>query len=446
MTAIQAVVICGCVALALSLPLISGGQDRGLASQSTIPNSRVFGARASEAMSFNKDIAPIVFKHCAPCHHPGDVGPFPLLNYADVRKRAKLVSIVTERRIMPPWKPEPGYGEFQGVRRLTDAEIEAIKRWVDEGAIEGQPEDLPPTPVFTEGWRLGEPDLILKMTKPYDVPADSPEFYRCFVVPTGLSEDRFVVGFEDRPSNRRVVHHSILVQDHHQAGRRLESEPGGGYPCMGGFGFETGGYLGFWTAGMMPIHEPPGVATPLGKNSDLVIQIHFRPTGKPEQERSAIGLYFAKLPPARIPADVSVTSYDIDIPPGEKNYKVKSFSYVSADVEALSVFPHAHYLAKAVKATAILPDGSVKPLLWIKEWDFDWQEEYWYAHPVALPQATRLDMEFTYDNSAANPHNPNHPAARVTWGEKTTDEMAEIHFRLVPQEKSSTSARPAIEK
>jgi Flp pilus assembly protein TadD/mono/diheme cytochrome c family protein len=389
-------------------------------------------AAKSHPATFNQDVAPIIFKHCASCHRPGEVAPFPLLSYEDIKKRAKLIGILTGRRYMPPWKPESGYGQFQGSRRLTDAEIGTIQQWVDGGAPEGRPGARPPLPQFREGWQLGQPDLVLQMAKPYTVPADSPEFYRCFVIPAKLPKDRYLAAFEVRPGNRKVVHHAIFVQDPRKAGRRLESEPGSGYPCSGGFGFPVSGTLGLWTAGILPRTEPEGVALGMKKDSDVVLQLHFRPSGKQEQELCAIGLYFAKQPPRRISRDISVNSYAIDVQPGEQNYKVRSFSYVPFDAEALSIFPHAHYLAREMKASATFPDGTVTPLLSIKDWDFDWQEEYWYAVPVRLPQGTRIDMEFTYDNSADNPRNPSRPPQRVTWGEQTTDEMAEVHLRIVP--------------
>ena len=236
---------------------------------------------------------------------------------------------------------------------------------------------------------------------------------------------------EFRPSGHKVVHHAILVQDANQAGRRLELAPGQGYPCGGGFGFAMPGMLAMWTAGTVPTPDPEGVALLLKKGSDLVVQIHFRPGKDAEREQATIGLYFSKLPPTRTPIDLAVTSYDIDIAPGVKDYKLRAFSYVPFDVQALSIFAHAHYLARAVRATATLPDGTVRPLLWIKNWAFDWQENYWFASPIYLPQGTRLDMEFTYDNSPNNPRNPNHPPRRVTWGFMTTDEMSEIHLRAV---------------
>lgn len=397
-------------------------------------------ATRDRPVTFNTDVAPIIFKHCASCHRPGEVAPFPLLSYQDAKKRAQLIVTVTQKRFMPPWKPELGYGEFQGVRRLTDAEIRTIQRWSDAGAPEGSGTP-PPLPAFKTGWQLGRPDLVLQMTKPYDVPADGPEFYRCFVLPAALPEDRYISAFEVRPSNRKVVHHAIFVQDPRRAGRRLETESGKGYPCVGGFGFPVAESLGLWTAGILPKPEPEGAAVSFKKNSDVVLQLHFRPSGRPEQELCVIGLYFAKQAPRRILRNVSVGSYAIDIPAGESNYRVRSFAYIPFDAEVLSIFPHAHYLAREVEASAVLPSGSVVPLLSIKNWDFNWQEEYWYVSPPRLPQGTRVNMEIIYDNSANNISNPNQPPQRVTWGEQTTDEMGEVHLRLVPW--ASAHARSA---
>jgi tetratricopeptide (TPR) repeat protein len=443
------------VYISLLLGALWAKAPRGLVLGPSAPAFANFASSGQAAakphqVTFNKDVAPIIFKHCASCHRPGEVAPFPLLSYEDVKKRAKLIGILTERRYMPPWKPESGYGQFQGARRLTDAEIGAIQQWVDGGALEGRPGTRPPLPHFQEGWHLGQPDLVLQMTKPYTVPADSSEFYRCFVIPAELPKDRFLAAFEVRPSNRKVVHHAIFVQDPRKAGRRLESEPGSGYPCSGGFGFPVSGALGLWTAGIVPRTEPEGVATALKKNSDVVLQLHFRPSGKQEQEQCAIGLYFTKQPPHKISRDISVSSYAIDIQPGEQNYKARSFCYVPFDAEALSIFPHAHFLAREMKASATLPDGTVIPLLSIKDWDFNWQEEYWYTVALRLPQGTRVDMEFSYDNSANNPRNPSRPARRVTWGEQTSDEMAEVHLRIVAADaltrKSVKSDRVGVTK
>jgi hypothetical protein len=389
-------------------------------------------ANDGRIITFTGDVAPIIYAHCIVCHRPGNIGPFPLTNYQDVRQRAKLIGLVTQHHIMPPWKAEIGYGRFQGVRRLSDRDAETILRWVEQGAPEGNPKDLRPAPRLPDGWHLGQPDIILEMPKPFTVPANGEDFYRCFIIPTQLARDAYISAFEDRPSDRRVVHHSIIVEDAFRAGTKLETEPGGGYPCYGGFGFSGARFFGFWTAGMVPKFFPPGTAARLGKSSDLIVQVHFHPTHEVVQERIAIGLYLAPDRPLRVAQDFAVTDDDIDIPPGAEDFKVRTFAYVPGDVEALNVFAHAHFLATRMQASATLPDGSVKPLLRIVDWDPDWQEQYWFASPVYLPQGTRVDMEFTFDNSAHNPHNPNHPPKRVTWGFRAVDEMAEIHLETVP--------------
>ncbi len=386
-------------------------------------------------MTFNKDVAPIIFAHCTTCHRPGEVAPFPLLTYQDAKSRAPLMAKVVASRLMPPWKPVPGYGEFLGNRRLTDAQIRVIGQWVREGAPEGDPHDLPQAPRFVSGWQLGQPDLVLKMARPFNVPATGDDVYHCFVLRTGLTEDKYVVGFEERPSNRRVVHHSIIVQDEHGAARRLAHGSDVGYPCFGGFGFPAPGYLGFWTPGAVPHRQPPGIAEILKKRADLVLQTHFHPDGRPEEEQTTIGLYFAQRPPREVPMDLTVGSVDIDIPAGDAHYKVASFAYVPGDVEVISIIPHCHLLCREVMANATLPDGGTKPLIWIKDWEFNWQQQYWYRTPVKLPAGTRVDMEMIYDNSSRNPRNPHHPPERVTWGEQSTDEMAEVHLEVVPEQR-----------
>jgi len=398
----------------------------------TLSFSRVTSPVSPNAeLTFAKDIAPIIFNHCSTCHRPGQVAPFPLLSYADVKKRAKLIALVTQSRTMPPWKPEPGYGDFLGARRLSDEQVAMIQRWVEEGAPEGNPRDLPPAPHFSDAWSLGKPDLVVKMPEPFTVPADGPDVYHCFVVPISAPENQDVVAYEFRPSNPLVVHHAIVVEDAYGAARRLETQPGAGYPCFGGFGFPVAGYLGIWTPGSIPHPEPEGVAKVLRKGSNLMVQVHFHPTGKTEKEQSTIALYFSKEPPRKIPEDFALGSMDIDIPAGDKHYKVADYAILPYDAVVLGIIPHAHKLCREIKAFATLPDGTQKPLLWIKDWDFNWQEQYQYARPISLPQGTRIDAEWIYDNSADNPNNPSHPPQRVTWGEQSTDEMAEMHLEVI---------------
>jgi hypothetical protein len=228
-----------------------------------------------------------------------------------------------------------------------------------------------------------------------------------------------------------VIHHAIVVQDVQHAGRRLEKVAGNGYSCGGGFGFAMAGMLTMWTAGTIAHADPPGIATILKKNSDLVVQLHLRSRKEAANARLRVGLYFSKTPPEHTPIDLSVSSYDIDIPAGQADIRVTSFAYVPLDVDAYSIFAHAHYLAKRFQVFATLPNGEIKPLLLIKNWNLDWQENYWFNSPLHLPQGTRLDFEVTYDNSARNLRNPNSPQRRVTLGFLTSDEMCEVHVRAV---------------
>lgn len=340
---------------------------------------------------------------------------------------------------MPPWKPEPGFGDFEGSRRLTDAQIQTFQQWVAQGMPRGDPADSPPVPHFPDAWYLGKPDLVVGLSQPFHVPAGPNDLYRCFVIPVNQPQDRYVAAFELRPGNAPVVHHAIVVEDSYGAAQRLQGDSPSGYPCFGSFGFPVPGYLGVWVPGAVPKPWPAGVAKLIRKGSGLVLQVHFHPDGKPEQSQLQIGLYFAQQPINKIPSDFAVGSQALEIPPGDSAYKVESYGYLPQDVDALGVIPHAHLLGKEVKATATLPDGTIKPLIWIKHWDFNWQEEYRYKTPLFLPQGTRIDVQWTYDNSENNPRNPNHPPKVVTWGEQSTDEMCELHLEVI----SAGSGSPA---
>jgi peroxiredoxin len=380
--------------------------------------------------TFTRDVAPILYQHCATCHHPGEVAPFPLIAWQDAAKRAKLIATVTASRYMPPWPPEPGYGHFQGERRLRDADIATLRRWADAGAPQGDPAQLPPAPRFPEGWQLGTPDLTVRMPKPFAIPADGPDRYMCFDIPLHLTADKYVRALEFRPEARAVVHHALFLLDAGHIGRQL----GESYSCFGTPGFLPSGALGGWTPGMQPARMPEGLQLILRKGSDLVMQIHYHPTGKPETDQSALGLYFTDKPPAKWVADIALGSHRIDIPPGERAYKVRDHFTTPVDVEAVGIIPHAHYICKEIVGWALLPNGRKQWLIRIRDWNFNWQEQYRYATPVKLPADTRLEMEFTYDNSDANPRNPNHPPKRVVWGPATTDEMAGLHVQVVPED------------
>ena len=211
----------------------------------------IFATAGSAATAtFNKDIAPMLYQHCAICHRPGEVAPFSLLTYQDASKRASLIATVTERRYMPPWKPEPGYGRFADERRLTDAQIALIKEWATNGAPEGNPADKPELPAFADGWQGGKPDRIFTLPSRFALAADGPDQFRCFVMPLNLDHEAFVRAFEFRPDNRRIVHHALVFADTAGGARQRvgpKSNDGSNdrsYPCFGGPGVPGAPFLG----------------------------------------------------------------------------------------------------------------------------------------------------------------------------------------------------------
>jgi hypothetical protein len=385
---------------------------------------------AKGTVTFNKDIAPIMFENCTSCHRPGEVAPFSLLTYADAKKRAKQIAIVTEKRIMPPWKAESEHDEFINARRLTARQIGLVKQWAADGAPEGNAKDLPPAPKYTAGWQLGEPDAVLQADEQYSLAADGADVYRCFVIPTDYAEDRYIAAIEVRPENRAVVHHVIAFLDTTGRARKLDAAaPGPGYTSFGGVGFAPSGTLGGWAPGNLPQRTPPGTGTLLPKGADIVLQVHYHPSGKPEADRTKIGLYFSKGPIDKRVRVFGIMNPALRIPAGEKNYEVRASHTLSKDATILAVLPHMHLLGKDMTVSAKLPDGSEKRLVRVVDWDFDWQTTYAFREPVKLPAGSSIDVVSHYDNSSDNPRNPNDPPRVVTWGEQTTDEMC---FAFIP--------------
>ena len=374
--------------------------------------------------TYNRDIAPILYKNCSNCHRAGEVAPFALLTYDDAAKRAKQIAAITQARVMPPWKATPGFGEFLDERRLTEQQIATIRDWAEHGAPEGSSSEKPTPPHFADGWLAGQPDQIIEMKQPYSVPAEGPDQFKCFVLPLNADQDEYVSTVEFRPGNRKIVHHAILFLDSSGEARKREVVPGQGYDCVGGPGLDITGALGGWAPGAQPATARPGIAATIKKGSDLVMQIHYHLDGKAEQDQSKLGLKFSKSPPTKGLTLYVLGNEKIDIPAGDDHYVLKASGTLPMDAEAIAVFPHAHYLCKDMKVDATLPDGTAQHLIWIQDWDFNWQGAYRYASPVTLPKGTRLEMQYTFDNSAANPHNPSNPPKEVKFGEQTTNEMA----------------------
>jgi hypothetical protein len=386
----------------------------------------------AEPVTYSKHVAPLLWENCANCHRPGEVGPFSLLTYQDAAKRADFLAAITAERRMPPWKAEPGFGHFRDERRLTDQEIGLIRDWAAAGAPEGNTADLPEPPKFVDGWLLGQPDLVLEMPEPFAVPADGRDVYRCFVIPIPIDEHKTIAAVEFRPGNRRVVHHSLLFLDGNGVARKKdEAEAGPGYASFGGPGFLPTGGMGGWAPGSVPRRLPDGVGGFLRRGSDLVMQIHYHPSGKPETDRSSVGVYFKKEPVTKLIGGLAVRSRTLDIPAGDQHYRVTGESEaLPVDVNVLLVAPHMHLLGRQIKVTARTPTGETIPLVWIKDWDFNWQGGYAFVEPVRLPKGSKVQVEAEYDNSADNPNNPSSPPKRVRWGEQTTDEMCLVGVQV----------------
>jgi tetratricopeptide (TPR) repeat protein len=393
----------------------------------------IFALPVHAAVTFSHDIARVVYQYCATCHRPGEAGPFPLLSYDDVRKHARQIADVTHRRYMPPWLPDPG--PFEDQLRLTDDQIRLFAEWAEAGAPQGDPAETPAPPKFTEGWQLGTPDLILEASKPFNLPAASPEVYWNFVFTPNIDTRKWVRAIEIRPGDKRLVHHANLYVDRTGTMRaRGEGFPGMDFVIERPVGEPDDGHFLYWKPGGIPYSEPDGFAWRLDPGNDLLLNAHMQPSGKPEQVRPQIGLYFTDHPQTRFPMLVQLEDDGaLNIPPGARNFVVSDDFTVPMDVEVLAIYPHAHYLGRLLEAYATLPSGCKKPLIRIQDWDRNWEAVYRYREPVFLPRGSTISMDFHYDNSAANARNPSHPPKRVHGGNTTVDEMGHLWLQVLPK-------------
>ena len=384
-------------------------------------------AEPKRALTFARDIVPIMNQNCAVCHRTGQVAPFTLASYKDMQKRAQQIALVTAKRIMPPWKAD-SHGEFQDERRLTDAQIATIQEWVKQGAKEGKTSDLPPAPKFADGWTLGAPDMIAQPPAEYKVGAEGRDVYRCYVVPTDFTEDRWVSAIDVHPGNRAVVHHIIAYVDTTGAAKRLnaaskDTEAGPGYTTGGGIGFFPSGMLGGWAPGAMPHRLPSDTGILLPKGADIVLEVHYHKNGKPETDRSQVGVYFNRGEVDHPFHILPLLQHRLNLEPGNSNQEVVAGIPVPTGATVMTVFPHMHMLGRTMTVTATLPDGVKKTLIDVPDWDFNWQGFYYYKQPMKLPAGSHINLVAHYDNSTGNPRNPNSPPRMVHWGEQTTDEM-----------------------
>jgi hypothetical protein len=398
-------------------------------------------AQGADAPTYHRDVAPILQKNCQECHRPGQVAPFPLLDYAQARKRADDIAEVTQQRTMPPWHASTTEGgPFRDARVLDDRERKTLADWAEAGAPEGDPNDGPTTKTWNSDWPLGPPDLVLKVAEPHSVGPSGPDEYRVFVLPSQLTQGRWIAAADFRPGNRKVVHHILAAYDTSGNARKLDAaEPGPGYATSGGgYGrlpsglpFLPSGQLWGWAPGRRPNRSPKGTARALPAGADVLLQVHYHKSGKPESDACTIGLYFADGPVEKqIRSSIVVpprTGFfgrpQLRIPAGAPRHEVKGETTIRQDSHLLAVFPHMHLIGRDFAMTAVRPDGSRQTLIRIDDWDFNWQNPYEFATPVALPKGTKVELLAHFDNSAENIRNPSKPPIEVSWGEETTDEM-----------------------
>ncbi|HKB89931.1 MAG TPA: hypothetical protein VKC60_05375 [Opitutaceae bacterium] len=401
------------------------------------------------APTWATDVAPILYRNCVECHQPQQVAPFSLLSYEDAAKRARFIAKAVRARVMPPWLPDGPVGAFLDERRLDAKDIDTISRWAAAGAPAGNIADAPASPsTAAVTWRLGQPDLILRMRLPFNVPSGPGDSYEVFSVPytlAGVPKDVVaaaripesdvlgVAAVDIRPSNPRVFHHADLWIDlTGMARKREDAEGGNGFVSFGTPGFPPAVSLGGRVPGMTPRRLPNGIASSvLPTNGDLVFQIHYRATGKPETDQSEVGIYFMREPVKRIVNSLLLRSFNLDIPAGAAEYVVEDTLEIPADCVLMNLLPHMHLIAREVHASVTNPDGSTQPLLDIAHWNFKWQDRYVYREPILLPKGAHVHCRWVFDNSADNHSNPFSPPQRIRFGPNATDEMCALQLGII---------------
>jgi Copper type II ascorbate-dependent monooxygenase, C-terminal domain len=376
------------------------------------------------APTYTKDVAPILQAKCQNCHRRHQVGPFALETYEQARKRAHDIAAVTDERSMPPWKPKAGVGpKLKHDQSLTHAEIAVLAAWADADAPRGNPRDLP--------------DVILEPAEGFALPATGPDIYRCFVLPTNLANDSYLEAVDYAAGERAAVHHLIAYVDDSGRARALDdADPGPGYSAPSGSGLDAS-ELGFWTAGTEPHRMPAGVGIHLPAQADIVLQIHYHPSGKAGNDKTRVGLYFARKPVKQAMHWNNASSYDFRLPAGEKNIEVKASWFIPVDLDALAVSPHMHMLGHDMHMSVTLPSGRTQSLIEIADWDPSWQSAYYFQKPIPLPAGSIVKVVAHFDNSA-HARNPNQPPKLVKFGPNFDDEMCVGYIAVVKRGQNLT--------
>ena len=395
------------------------------------------GTVAPSGVTFHKDVEPILQNRCQICHHTGDIGPMSFMNYKEARPWAKAIRAAILQRKMPPWFADNRTGHFSNDRSLPQAEIDTLVAWVDTGAVEGDPAEAPKPLDFTDGWHIGKPDLIVEVPNAFQVPANGAVPYQYIRIPSGFREDRWVTAVEVLPSNRAVVHH-INASSHTpgtlqfkagefialdvEAGNRALVRAGQEPPTFGVGDTPDGELLEVFVPGTVAKPLKPGQARLIKAGSDILLQLHFTTTGKPEQEKTRVGFVFAKEPPVQRVREMLIHNAHFTIPARESNARVEARAIVNSDAKLVSLLPHMHVRGKDFEYRAIYPSGEVETLLAVPHYDFRWQLKYYLEDEKPLPKGTIIECIAHYDNSPNNPANPD-ANVDVQYGEQTWEEM-----------------------
>jgi hypothetical protein len=377
------------------------------------------------APTFYKDVLPILQKNCQGCHRPGEPAPMSFITYKQTRPWAKAMKEAVRLRKMPPWFADPHVGKFSNERSLPATDVEILAKWADAGAPEGNPKQAPPAVTFLEGWNIGKPDIVVEMPTEFDVPSSGTIEYTYFIVPTGFTEDRWVRQAEIRPGNRRVVHHVIAFI--REPGSKWLQDAKPGVPYVPKKGDPNGsGFGGQWLVGYAPGFVPdilgPDRARLIKAGSDIVLQMHYTANGKPERDRSKVGIVFAQEPPKQRVYTLAAGTDKFAIPPRADNHRVDAKITLDQEMQLTSLIPHMHLRGKAFEYRIVYPDGRKDTVLRVPKYDFNWQLTYIPEKPITLPKGTVVETTAWYDNSPNNPNNPD-PGAEVRHGDQSWEEM-----------------------
>lgn len=387
---------------------------------------------AGQVVTFNEAVR--VFQtHCQECHRPGGVGPFSLTTYTDAKPHAAEILINTTARKMPPWKPADGCGEFLRRPALSPRELQVIRDWVKQGALEGDPKQLPAPIQFSSDWPLGNPDLILSQDAGY-TPPPGQDTFRCFTLSHTFPHDEFVRAVDVRPLARELVHHvSLMVDTTGKAAQLDAADPEPGFDLFAG-GLEIqSAFLGTWVPNAVPFELPAGAAIRIPAGAQVFIQVHYHSDQmmvRPDQTQ--VALYFAREPVVQLVRNGQFYVDKIDLPAGAKNVVVETSKPVPGPMEIFAILPHMHYLGRSITAFAVRPDGTRECLVQIPDWDIHWQGAYRYSKSLLLPAGSSIQVTGVYDNSADNPNNPSNPPRDVRQGYRSTDEMCGVEVFWAP--------------